>query len=341
MNSLKPALVNVPVRVNIWIRPECQKRQFEILKEARPSILFLISDGGRNEREWKAIRQNRKMIDEQIDWECTVYRLYEDKNQGLYTMARKGAKLIWSIVDRCIFLEDDYVPSITYFQFCAELLERYKDDERIEAICGMNHCETWDNATADYFFATEGSIWGIATWRKRYEERDFEFSYAKDPYVMGLLKKKLKNEKGFWRKVEGYPYNPLLENHTPGGEFFYRLAIHMERRLYIIPKKNMISNVGCTADGAHAAEYHLLPKGIRRVFGMKTYELEGSLKHMKYVIADEEYVKRRNRIMAVDHPLVAFWRRMESFFLTVRYKGARGIFNKIRKKAQRRKTIEK
>ena len=58
---MKPWLVNVPVRVNIWIRPECQKRQFEVLKQARPSVMFLISDGGRDKKEWEAIYQNRKL----------------------------------------------------------------------------------------------------------------------------------------------------------------------------------------------------------------------------------------------------------------------------------------
>ena len=76
---MKPYLVDVPVRVTIWIRPECQKKQFEILKEARPSIIFLQSDGGRNEKEWAAIYENRKLFDEGIDWDCTVYKIYENK----------------------------------------------------------------------------------------------------------------------------------------------------------------------------------------------------------------------------------------------------------------------
>lgn len=52
---MKPWLVDVPVRVQVWIRPECQKAQFEVIKKARPSILFLISDGGRNEKEFQSV----------------------------------------------------------------------------------------------------------------------------------------------------------------------------------------------------------------------------------------------------------------------------------------------
>ncbi len=338
---MKPYLVDVPVRVNIWIRPECQKKQFEVLKQARPSILFLVSDGGRNEKEWETIRQNRKMIDEGIDWECEVYRIYADENIGLYAIGELYYKLIWSKVDRCIFLEDDHVPSVSYFRFCAELLEKYKDDERIEAICGMNHCGKWEQATSDYFFANEGSIWGMASWKRCYVQRDSSFTYGNDEYVMNLLKEHTKKEKIFWKRLKGYAEKGVYENHPAGGEFYHRFEIYAQHRLYIIPKHNMISNIGCTEDSAHAAQYKLLPRGIKQVFNMKTYEMEFPMKHPRYVISDTEYEKKRARIMAVGHPMVELWRRVESAFLAVRYTGFKGAFMRLKKKIVRKSTIEK
>ena len=337
---MKPWLVDVPVRVNIWIRPECQKAQFEVLKKARPSIMFLISDGGRNDKEWEAIRANRKMFDTEIDWDCTVYKIYEDKNNGLYTMSNKARSLIWSTVDRCIFLEDDYVPSVSYFGFCAELLEKYKDDERIQAICGMNHCTTWEQASADYFFADEGSIWGIATWKRTDEQRDPEHTYGKDPYTMSLLEQHTKNEQVFWNTLKGYAENERYGNHIAGGEFYHRFEIYAQHRLYIIPKYNMINNIGCTPNGAHATEYKLMPRGVRQVFNMKTFEYDLPLKHPKYVIADLEYSKKRARIMGVGHPMVLFGRRIESAFLALKYKGFSGILKKFKKAQKKKKTIE-
>lgn len=319
MSDKKTFLVDVPVRVNIWIRPECQKRQFEVIKEARPSVLFLVSDGGRNEKEWEAIRKNRELIDGGIDWDCTVYRIYEDKNNGLYAMAKKGSELIWNTVDRCIFLEDDYVPSVSFFAFCAELLEKYKDDERIEGICGMNHCEKWERATSDYFFADEGSIWGMAYWKRCYERRDREFKYGSDDYVLELLKKRTKKEKAFWEAILGYAKDKNYGGHVAGGEFFHRFEIVAQNRLYIIPKYNMINNIGCTSNGEHATEYKLLPRGIRRIFNMKTYEYEFPLNHMNYVIDDVEYTRKRNRIMAVGYPMVSLWRRIEGVLLRLIY----------------------
>lgn len=307
---MKDFLVDVPVRINIWIRPECQRKQFEIIKKARPSILFLVSDGGRNEKEWEAIYQNRKLYDEEIDWNCTIYKVYEEKNNGLYTMGVKTRELVWSKVDRCIFLEDDILPTVGFFRYCAELLEKYKDDTRISTICGMNHLGTYDAPKSDYFFARQGSIWGTATWKRVHDMRD-GINYADDPYVLDLLRQRTRHNEIFWKKIVGYTQNEKYGGHIPGGEFYVEFAMYGHNQLQIIPKKNMICNIGCTEDAAHSLALNRMPKGIRRVFNMKTYEMEFPMKHAKYVIPDVEYEKKRNRIMAYNHPFIAYMRRWQ------------------------------
>lgn len=336
----KPFLVDVPVRVNVWIRPEAQRKQFEILRQARPSIMFLISDGGRNEAEWAAIRQNRALFDNEIDWECTVYKLYEEKNNGLYTMSRKGAALIWSVVDRCIFLEDDNIVSVSYFQFAAELLEKYKDDTRIVCICCMNHAGIWEKASSDYFFSERGPICGQATWKRSYENRDFSFEYGKDPYVLDLLNKKIAKDRSFRKTVNGYASNPLYGNHVPGGEFFSRLSVYSQNQLYIVPKYNMMSNIGCTDTSEHSNEYFLLPRGIRRIFNMKTYEYNFPLKHPKYILSDDNYMDFEDKILCRNRPIRSFFRRIEVLLLFLRYRGLTGVIWKITKRINKRKKVE-
>ncbi len=335
---MKPYLVDVPVRVNIWIRPECQRAQFEVLKKARPSIMFLQSDGGRNEKEWEAIYENRKIFDNEVDWECTVYKIYETENQGLYAMGRKVSAFIWDKVDRCVFLEDDYVPSVSFFQYCAELLEKYKDDTRIEAICAMNHLGVWDDTDNDYFFSRYGSIWGMATWKRIYEERKMGFAYADDPYTQKLIFRNSKGHKSFQKSLNGYPRQAYYGGHPAGGEFFHALAIYGQSRYYIIPKKNMMNNIGCTKDSAHSGEYKLLPRAIKKVFNMKTYELEFPLKCPKYVVTDVKYEKARNKIMGTHSSARRFFRKIECLLLSIRY----GVFfKKIKNRFKRRKQIER
>ncbi len=340
MENLKPYLVDVPVRVNIWIRPECQKKQFEVLKQARPSVMFLISDGGRNEKEWEAIRENRKLFETEIDWECTVYKIFEDKNNGLYTMTRKGADLIWSKVDRCIFLEDDQIPSVCYFKYCAEMLEKYKDDTRIVSICAMNYAGEWNDCDSDYFFSERGPIWGQATWKRSYLKRDFDLKYAKSPYVMNLLRKRLKKDKGYLKTVEGYAKNPMRGGHIPGGEFLNRLLVNSQNQLFIIPKYNMMCNIGCTENGTHASEYNLLPRAIKGIFNMKTHEYEFPLKHAEYVIADENYRKLEEKVLCRNRPIGLIFRKIEIAFLLLKHKGISAGIKKYKKRQNKKKTIE-
>lgn len=336
--TLKPYLVDVPVRINIWIRPECQRQQFEVLKKARPSIIFLQSDGGRNETEWEAIYQNRKIFETEVDWDCTIYKLYETENQGLYAMGQKVSKFIWERVDRCIFLEDDHVPSVSFFQYCAELLERYKDDSRITCICGMNHLGKCENVSSDYFFSRQGSIWGTATWKRAVAMRDRSFSYGKDEYVMKLLKQRARHNKKFLRRAEAYAKQKYYEGHVAGGEFFIEFAMYAHNQLQIIPKVNMIKNVGATENSAHADNIKNMPRGLRKVFNMQTYEMEFPMKHTDYVIPDVAYEKKRNRIMGYNCPVISFYRKVESAIRAI----IRGtFFSKLKKKLKKRKQIEK
>ncbi len=106
----RPYLVDVPVCIFVWIRPGLQREQFEILKKARPSRIFLISDGGRNAKEWRAIRKNREMYEKETDWECTIYKVFQKKNIGMYANGETALAYIWKKADRCIFLEDDTMP---------------------------------------------------------------------------------------------------------------------------------------------------------------------------------------------------------------------------------------
>lgn len=292
---MKPYLVDVPVKTNIWIRPECQKRQFDVIKKARPSILFIVSDGGRNEKEWKAINENRKLFDEGIDWNCKVYKLYMDKNVGMYTAANEYRKFIWSKVDRCIFMEDDQIPSISFFRFCADLLEKYKDDQRIECICGMNHLGQSPEVKADYFFSRQGSIWGYATWKRVFEVRNFQ--YTSDPYIMKLLKQRTRHNPIAWKRLNAYGIQEKYEGHVPGQEFWIEFNMYSQNRLQIIPKVNLISNVGATEDAAHARKLNELPKWLQKVYYMPIYEMKFPIKYTDYVIPDVEYEEKRNKIM--------------------------------------------
>lgn len=307
---MKPYLVDVPVRIAIWIRRNTLMQQFNVIKAARPSTIFIQSDGGRTEEEWGIIRQNREMIMNGIDWDCDVHPLFHETNLGLYGAGRKSQEYIWDHVDRCVFLEDDDVPSVSYFRFCAELLEKYKDDERIAAVNGMNVLGQYTEPKSDYFFSRYGSIWGTATWKRVYDNWT-NLDYADNPYIMKLLDAHTAHERLPGRQIRGYAKDAYFDGHPAVWEFQYLFAAYGYHQLQIIPCKNMIGNHGCDEKSAHSAPLKILPKGIQRLFNMETYELEFPLSHPKYVIPDVQYEKAINRILGTS-PEVRLWRFVEN-----------------------------
>lgn len=334
----RPFLVDVPVRVNIWIRPWCQRAQFEVLKKACPSIMVLQSDGGRNENEWDAIRQNRKIFDEEIDWNCHVFKFYEESNQGLYAMGRKVGKFIWERFDRCILLEDDHIPAVSFFRYCAELLEKYKDDYRISRICGTNSIGIWDEASSDYFFSKDGSIWGIATWRRVIEQHDHTFSYGKDSYIMNLLKK---NAPSFvYKMIEGYAKDSHYGGHVAASEFWSFFNTYAYNQLQIIPRRNLICNIGYGEGSAHA-DCARFNGSIPKYMNLPVYEMNFPMKHPKYFIADDEYAVRMQRDLGQGPLNVRLMYKLKYYIKLLAHGQFSYIIKKGKKKFFSKKRLEK
>lgn len=326
-------LVDVPVKVTIWIRPEMQRQQFEVIKKARPSVLFVASDGGRNDDEWEKIRLNRKMYDEEIDWNCQIYKLYQDKNIGMYSMIKETQKLIWSKADRCLLLEDDIIPSVSYFRFCAEMLEKYKDDQRIFMVCGVNDLGVSENVRSDYFFSKYGAIQGCALWKRSFDQF-YDYAFKDDPYIMEQLKKKTGKCKVHWKEIESVARTGVYDGHVPADEFFCSFACYGQNQLMIIPKKNLLCNVGVGSDAEHGDTLKRLPRAARQFYYKETYELEFPLKHAKYVIPDEHYEEVRKRILGVGHPALVFFRKIERLLLVLADFDFAYVAKKIKKKIQ-------
>lgn len=325
---MKSYLVDVPTQINIWIRPELQSKQWEIIKKARPSVLLIVSDGGRTEDEWESIISNRKMIEEGIDWECEVYKLYKDENIGVKKMIMETHEFVWEKVDKCIFLEDDIIPSVSFFRYCKELLDKYENDYRINAICGMNHLGVSENVNSDYFFSRQGSIWGYALWKRTYLQY-YNYEYEKDTYIWNLLKNETRKDPRLWKSINGIKRDKNI--YFSPTEFFMDLCMFSQNQLLIIPKKNMICCEGASRDAHGADSINRLPRGIRHVFFMKTHDLEFPLVHPQFVIPDEQYKKRRNSIIGRNHPIKNYFRKIERALYIIKDGDIKYLWKKIRK----------
>lgn len=282
--------IDIPVYLNFFNRPETFQDVFEAVREAKPSILFLSCDGPRKNRidDINNIKKC-KQIAENIDWKCDVYRNYSDQNLGCGMRMYSGISWAFQYVDRLIVLEDDCVPHLDFFQFCRELLERYKNDERIYMISAMNHLGIYSETPNSYFFGG-GCCWGWATWKRAWNNMDYDLSFMADDYSMRCVERKYPSyqnaRKDGRERLKKLDKGQKLTSWT----FQSGMAAALQSQFSIIPKNNLITNIGLTADSAHAVNnIRKLNRKTRMYFNAKTYAIEFPLKHPKYVVEDWHY----------------------------------------------------
>ena len=324
---MQKAKIDIPVLILFFNRPHLLEKVFEQVKLARPSKLYLFQDGARAGRpdDIENVQKCREIVD-QIDWECQVYKNYQTNNNGCDPSEYLAQKWMFSNEEMGIVLEDDDVPSQSFFPFCKELLEKYKDDQRINMICGMNNTEISEHCPYDYLFSTSGSITGWASWNRVINEWDAHIHFVDNAYVVNQFCEVYKN------RLNASDYVNHCRKCNDSGIAYYEAILSgnalPQSRLNIVPTKNLISNIGNDGESTHGvASVELLPKGIRRIFNMPTYEYEFPLKHPPFVIEDMVFLKRLNRIMANGYPMVKLYRKLESIF----YRMRSGDFSMLRK----------
>ena len=165
-----------------FIRDDTFAQVFEAVRQAKPKRLYLFQDGARPDRpdDMEKMLRCRKIC-ENIDWDCEVFRNYQEKNLGCDPSEHAAISWAFEHEEQIIYLEDDDVPSQSFFYFCDELLNKYRDDKDVFMICGRNQLGETNYDDNSYFFAKAASIWGWASWRDRWALCDYKHSYLDDP----------------------------------------------------------------------------------------------------------------------------------------------------------------
>lgn len=282
--------IDIPVLLIFFCRADKFGKVFEQVKAARPSKLYLYQDGARTEADREGIRKCREIAG-QVDWNCDIHMWYQESNVGCDPSEFLAQRWMFSQEEMGIVLEDDDVPSQSFFPFCKELLEKYKDDERINMICGMNNTGVSEQVEDSYLFTTKGSCWGWASWQRAVMLWDEKYPWLES-------EQELRNLRG--QRLKKREYDRLLQHvrkHKESGKAHYEtiggMDLYLYNRLNIVPKYNMITNIGVGEETTHgAADIRKLPKRSQKLFYMKRYEIDFPLKHPRYMMPDYIFEKQ-------------------------------------------------
>ena len=260
-----------------------------------------------------------------------MHRNYLDHNEGCDPSGFKSHRWAFSLADKVIVLEDDVVPSQSFFPFCKEMLDKYEHDERISMVAGFNIDEVSPDCEDSYFFTSAFSIWGWASWRRVAERWDPTYAFMHNPETLQRLETIARE-----RHLRSDMMQMFHDHSQSGKEYFetiYWADMLLHDSLAIMPAKNQINNIGLMADSTHfSAELKTTPHRIRRMFTMQRHELRFPLCHPMTVVENKAYLERLYKANAWNHPWIKVANSLEELWLNLRY----GNFSHIIKSFTRR-----
>lgn len=269
-NFIPPGPLTTPVLFMIFNRPDTTQKVFNAIRQAKPKQLFVAADGHREDKEGEIKKcQKARKIATSVDWDCEVKTLFRDKNLGCKIAVSSAINWFFENVEEGIILEDDCLPSQSFFWFCQGLLEYYRCDTRIMMISGTNYLFNKVIIKESYFFSKLYAIWGWATWRRAWMNYDInmnnwpEFRNNKQlPWIF--------NDK---EVIEYYTnmFQATYIKRINTWDIQWIYSCIFNNGLALVPKKNLISNIGVigTHTGSKSSIFFNMSTGTININNIK------------------------------------------------------------------------
>ena len=286
----------IPMALFAYNRSENLQRTLDCLKSNKINLLYIFSDGPKNEIDEEKIKEVRKMLDK-IDWVKTE-KFYQEKNIGLSESVIFGVNKVFEKHDAIICVEDDICVANGFYEYMKACLGKYRDNPKIAGVTGLRYPikeKSFANCDYDIFFYPRFSSWGWGTWKKVWQE----YTFKTDILVRKIEKVKCKIiESGADMMLM---YNSLRTDKladswaVPCG-----LNMIINNQYFVYPTRNMIENTGMT-EGTHV-------RSEKPAYELKWSEPIGlnKIRFPEQVILNEKIKKGMNDFFANNKSLTKF-----------------------------------
>lgn len=278
--------LTTPVLFIIFNRPETTQQVFDAIRAARPQRLYIAADGPRKNILGESEKCNEvKRIATAVDWDCQVHTLFREENLGCGRGPCTAINWFFEHETEGIILEDDCLPSPSFFRFCAELLERYRHDTRVMEIGGNNLEEPLlRKEEYSFSFSNHTYIWGWATWRRAWKLQDFYMMHYSEIHEKRYLDSSYNSiyERDFYNYVFGKMHEGDEQTNSQNiWDYQWQFACKINSGLSIVPNKNLVTNLGFGANATNT----LNPKGVG--YDLTLEEMEFPLKCPEFMMVDQ------------------------------------------------------
>jgi len=260
-------MFNTPVIYIFFNRPAVTRRTFAVIRQLQPRQLYLIADGPRPAKPDDAARceETRRVVEGMIDWECSVTRDYSSVNLGAGQRIARGLTSAFAALGEGIVLEDDILPHPDFFPFCADMLQRHRDNPAVHGIAGFNPVGSYLPHERQSVTTLTHITWGWASWHRAWKSYRGNREGWEDPAVRQRIRDYLRNDLYFGAISGGL--KAVEERTVNAWDYQWVYTMLYERRVAIVPANNLITNLGFQEDATHTFD---TPAYIR---GLKTFPL--------------------------------------------------------------------
>lgn len=241
-----------PILFITFNRPAHTSKVFERIREVKPKFLFVASDGPRpnHPEDPEKIMRVRELISTGIDWDCELKTLFRQENLGCGYGPANAISWFFSHVEEGIILEDDCYPSLSFFTFCKECLNAYKDNHSIYNIAGSNFQCGIVRTAYSYYFSKYAFTWGWATWKRAWDRYNIQIpkeEISRTLKEISFSKKEVK----YWSHI----LTLTADNKFDAWDYSWYYLIWKNKGLCIVPARNLIKNIGIGNESTHTSSF--------------------------------------------------------------------------------------
>ena len=271
----------VPVLLLVFNRPGTTKLVIDAIRTAHPQRLYVAADGPRDHKAGEAqLCAEVRRLATDIDWPCEVRTLFREHNLGCRDAVSSAITWFFEQEPEGIILEDDCLPSQSFFPYCVELLKRFRDDERIMCITGCNFQQDMSGYPYSYYFSNYVHVWGWATWRRAWRRYDDAMKVYPE-YVDRNFFRSLSHSSGFcnyWKGELDKVYYRKLDT----WDYVWLFSCWANSGLTCTPRVNLVSNIGFAPDATHC---HYSESNMSN---LPRFNIETPLKHPSLIVRNAD-----------------------------------------------------
>ncbi len=249
------SLDHQPLLIIAFARPDGVRRIFELAISYGVSKIYVSMDGPRNNIDSERLAGIQRVISEfEAQPGIEIYTNQLPENHGVASGVIHALDWFFSNVQSGMVLEDDIIPTNSFFEFCETALMIYAKQPRVKMISGTQVFPN-ESDKKSALATTYPMIWGWAAWAKDWHSLRSHFFELKPSELSQIFDYRWH----YWFTGARRAISGIVDTwDTP-------LAFHFfnRRLLAITPPINLVTNVGADEVAAHTSE-NLFPLNLPR-----------------------------------------------------------------------------